>query len=60
MTYANAAQILETRTLTHHVHVPSRFNGPPTSGNGGWSAALLGKHLGNEVEVMVSVEGVRK
>jgi len=50
---SNAATVLETETgpRTHEVRVPSRFNGPPTSGNGGWSAALLGKHLGPEVEV---------
>ncbi|KPK51378.1 MAG: hypothetical protein AMJ63_12590 [Myxococcales bacterium SG8_38_1] len=51
MPYSNAAEILETPVTTHEVRVPNRFNGPPGSGNGGWSAALLGKHLGPEVEV---------
>jgi hypothetical protein len=51
MPYSNAAQILETPVTTHEVRVPNRFNGPPGSGNGGWSAGLLGKHLGPEVEV---------
>ena len=36
--------------------VPSAFNGPPTSGNGGWSAGALtallgGSSLGRTVEV---------
>lgn len=51
MSHTNAAQILELPRSTHEVRVPNRFNGPPGSGNGGWSAALLGKHLGQEVEV---------
>ena len=51
MPYSNAAQILEDTFSTHNVRVESRFNGPPGSGNGGWSAALLGKHVGSEVEV---------
>lgn len=51
MPYSNAARILEDHVTTHDVRVPSRFNGPPGSGNGGWSAALLGKYIGTEVEV---------
>jgi hypothetical protein len=51
MPNSNAAQTLENIFSTHDVHVPGRFNGPPGSGNGGWSVALLGKHLGPEVEV---------
>ena len=51
MPYSNAARILETPSTTHDVRVPNRFNGPPGSGNGGWSVALLGKHVGAEVEV---------
>jgi len=47
----NAARILETPATIHDVHVPHRFNGPPNSGNGGWCVALLGKHVGAEVEV---------
>ena len=50
MPYANAAQIQSSFT-THDVRIASRFNGPPASGNGGWTAALIGKHLGTEVEV---------
>ena len=51
MPYDNAAQILGDTFTTHDVRVPNRFNGPPGSGNGGWSAALLGKHVGPEVVV---------
>lgn len=51
MPYSNAARILENTATTHPAHVPGRFNGPPGSGNGGWSAALLGKHIGPEVEI---------
>ena len=51
MPFTNAAEILDTTRTMHDVRVASRFNGPPKSGNGGWTAALLGKHLGPEVEV---------
>lgn len=51
MPNSSAARVLETAVTIHDVRVPHRFNGPPSSGNGGWSAALLGKHLGAEVEV---------
>jgi len=51
MHYSNAARILEDTFTTHEARIPNRFNGPPGSGNGGWSAALLGKHVGPEVEV---------
>jgi hypothetical protein len=51
MPYSNAAHELETLVPIHDVRVPNRFNGPPGSGNGGWTAALLGKHLGPTVEV---------
>ncbi len=51
MPYSNAAEALQNTFTTHQVQVPNRFNGPPGSGNGGWSAALLGKHVGPEVEV---------
>lgn len=51
MPYSNAAETLENSLATHDVRVPNRFNGPPGFGNGGWSAALLGKHVGPEVEV---------
>lgn len=33
------------------VIVPARFSGPPNSGNGGYTCALLAKHIGNPVEV---------
>jgi hypothetical protein len=51
MTYSNAARILEDTFTTQQARIPNRFNGPPGSGNGGWSAALVGKHVGPEVEV---------
>jgi hypothetical protein len=51
MPFTNAAEILENANTAHDVRVASRFNGPPQSGNGGWSAALLGKHIGPEVQV---------
>ena len=51
MSQSNAATVFESLVLTHEARVPSRFNGPPTSGNGGWTAALLGKEVGSEVEV---------
>lgn len=37
------------RTL--EVRVPSRFCGPPGSGNGGYTAGLLGKQFGSRAEV---------
>jgi hypothetical protein len=54
MPYSNAARILEDTFTTHEARIPSRFNGPPHSGNGGWTAGLLGKHLGPEVEVTLA------
>ncbi len=51
MPNTNAARILEDTVTTYRARVPGRFCGPPGSGNGGWSAALLGKHVGTEVEV---------
>jgi hypothetical protein len=51
MPYSNAAQRLEPTATLHDVRVASRFNGPPSSGNGGWTAALLGKYVGPTVEV---------
>jgi hypothetical protein len=48
---SNAAALAHTPTSAYDVRVASRFNGPPGSGNGGWSVALLGKHLGPQVEV---------
>ena len=51
MPYSNAARILEDTFTTHEARIPSRFTGPPSSGNGGWTVALLGKHVGPEVEV---------
>jgi len=51
MPNSNAARIFENTFTTHEARIPSRFNGPPSSGNGGWTVALLGKHLGPEVEV---------
>ena len=54
MPYSNAAHRLVARPIIHDVRVPQRFNGPPGSGNGGWTAGLLGKHLGPEVEVTLA------
>ena len=51
MSQSNAATVFEPETQTHAVCVPNRFNGPPTSGNGGWTVGLVGKHIGPEVEV---------
>lgn len=51
MPYSNAARSLENKTARHSAQVSGRFCGPPKSGNGGYSAGLLGKHLGPEVEV---------
>lgn len=51
MSTVHAATILEANTTTHDERVPSRFCGPPSSGNGGYTVGLLGKHVGNEVEI---------
>ena len=51
MPSSNAAPTLESTFTTQDVRIASRFNGPPSSGNGGWTVALLGKQLGNEAEV---------
>lgn len=51
MPSSNAAQILDTHDSIHDVRVAGRFCGPPGSGNGGYSAGLIGKHLADEVEV---------
>ena len=32
--------------LTSSLHIPHRFNGPPTSGNGGWVGGALARALG--------------
>ena len=51
MPYSNAAHTLETETSTHAARVASRFCGPPGSGNGGYTVGMVGKRLGQEVEV---------
>lgn len=51
MPYSNAAHILDNQTATHPARVASRFCGPPGSGNGGYTVAMIGKRLGPEVEV---------
>jgi hypothetical protein len=51
MPYTNAAHNLENETTTHAARVASRFNGPPGSGNGGYTVGMMGKRLGPEVEV---------
>ena len=51
MPYSNAAHTLETETTTHAARVASRFCGPPGSGNGGYTVGMVGKRLGQEVEV---------
>ena len=47
MPYSNAAPVL----TTHAALVASRFCGPPESGNGGYTIGMIGKRLGQEVEV---------
>ena len=37
--------------LLETVTVPARFSGPPNSGNGGYTCALLARHIGNPAEV---------
>ena len=51
MPYSNAVENLSDTTLSYPVRIARQFNGPPGSGNGGWSAALLGSQIGREVEV---------
>jgi hypothetical protein len=47
----NAAVAFTPESQTHRARVASRFNGPPRSGNGGYTVGLLGKHVGPEVEI---------
>lgn len=51
MVHFNAAKPLHASTQTDEVRVPSRFCGPPGSGNGGYTAGLVGKHLGRAAEI---------
>ncbi len=51
MPNVNAATILEPNPTSYDARVPSRFCGPPGSGNGGFTVGLLGKHVGAEVEI---------
>lgn len=37
--------------LLDTVIVPARFSGPPNSGNGGYTCALLARHVGNPAEI---------
>lgn len=37
--------------LLETVSIPARFSGPPNSGNGGYTCALLARHIGNPAEV---------
>lgn len=37
--------------LLDTVTVPARFSGPPNSGNGGYTCALLARHIGDPAEV---------
>jgi hypothetical protein len=37
--------------LLETVTVPARFSGPPNSGNGGYTCALLARHVGDPAEV---------
>lgn len=37
--------------MCSHVVIPSRFNGPPTTGNGGYSCGVLATQLGDSAEV---------
>lgn len=36
--------------------IPARFNGPPTSANGGWVAGALAQHVGNDSAVTVTLK----
>lgn len=49
MPYSNAAQSPHAKAAP--ARVASRFSGPPGSGNGGYTAGMIGKHVGQEVEV---------
>ena len=51
MPNSNAAHNLENEITTHAARVASRFCGPPGSGNGGYTVGMVGKRLGQEVEV---------
>lgn len=53
MTHGIAGTLTTTgRTpTTHEVRIASRFNGPPKSGNGGYTVGLLARHLDGAVEV---------
>jgi hypothetical protein len=35
--------------------IPARFNGPPTSGNGGYSCGLLAAHIGGSAKIRLHV-----
>jgi hypothetical protein len=37
--------------LLETVSVPARFSGPPKSGNGGYTCALLARHIGDAAEI---------
>lgn len=37
--------------MTMHMIIPARFNGPPTSGNGGYSCGLLAAHIAGSARV---------
>lgn len=41
--------------LPSHITISSRFNGPPYSGNGGYSCGILGKYIDGPAEVMLRV-----
>lgn len=47
----NTAKTLGSPERTRDVRIGTRFNGPPSSGNGGFTTGLLGKHVGVEAEV---------
>ncbi len=51
MPHSNTAHSLENETTIHTASVASRFCGPPESGNGGYTVGMIGKRLGQEVEV---------
>ena len=51
MPHSNVARTLENETTIHTASVASRFCGPPESGNGGYTVGMIGKRLGQEVEV---------
>ncbi len=41
--------------MTHAVRIPAQFNGPPTSGNGGYSCGILAAHIEGAAKIRLHV-----